>query len=305
MGNRQTKQFKNLETQATTQNLELQKQQEPPKPKTHRDIFVEIMAKATHTEEEVKYITQFVLDNIPNNIFDEEFLYTTDPKHNHHKVWYQPLFYCLLDKFIPGPVLEFINSGHYDPKKMKPSHETKYTYLVHAIIWGNKELIKAIISKGDYGPNILTYYNDTALIYALYKEMPDIATLILESKDCKPEQMNHGGYSALSYAIRNKYDDISLQIIDRIDAMTIHMTNHQFSSYVKEALTCAVTMKNEKIIRKLFETFPYEHSEILQIYKQSIKKIRLIIIENFDFDDKQFLIEKYGPKQVNNISLTN
>ncbi len=106
---------------------------------------------------------------------------------------------------------EYIESKYYDPKTA-PILASQHTYLIKAINNHCEDLAQAIIGKGDCKIGHLDNYNDTALIYACYRNMPNLATKILMlDEDCKAHVFNNGKISAMCYATQyNMYDVIRL-----------------------------------------------------------------------------------------------
>lgn len=204
---------------------------------------------------------------------------------------YMPGMYALLFHHCNVEAMTCVANKLYDPSKDKV---TDTTVLIKALNNFEKELALKIIELGNYRPSVVDHWNDTALTYACHRKYVDVALKLID--DAQPFPINKDNESALSLAIIHDMEAIADKTIDRIEyaRTSLVLKDDDYEKYINLALAVAWKINSVKYMNKLFKTFSYKQTDILEYYKKSNKEMRKVIMDNYELDNSAFLIEKYG-----------
>ncbi len=129
-------------------------------------------------------------------------------KHNDY------LFSALLDFKLFNVLEQYIESEYYIPQDA-PFINNSATYLIEALAYKQEKLAHFLLDKGGCKLDHLNHFNDSALTYACYSNLPSVASrILLMQDDCKAEIINKENKCALDYAIYYNMTDV-LKILFR------------------------------------------------------------------------------------------
>ncbi len=203
-------------------------------------------------------------------IFKEiyQFYYTKTKTHEHNY-----LFYVLSKLGATDVLQEYVESKYFDPEQQPLSTDANcHTYLLEILNTSNntKDLATALVLRGNYKPAHVDSDDDTALIYACYRNYSEIALKILEEKDCRPAQCNRHGIDALAYALKNNMKEVIPVLVNRLLKENGDKKN----------------LMNEKYTLNFTEENRYRHSTFNPLFYRLIDTEQFQIISDY-LDSKE------------------
>ena len=160
------------------------------------------------------------------------------------------------------------------------------------LIWAchNKmpEVALKLIETGNYKPEQLNNYNNTALMYACENKMTEVALKLIETGNSKPEQVSKNGNTALIWACENKMTDVALKLIETGNSKPEQVNEDGFT-----ALICAYNNKMYDVMYKIL-LLPKSNNDFIEkqknficnlIKNDLIEPIKLLLKINVKFNE--------------------
>ena len=154
-------------------------------------------------------------------------------------------------------IIEAINSGRYDLGKVDSNG---YTALIYACYGDMPDVAMALIQTGQSRPELASKNGFTALMYACVNSMPDVAMALIQTGQSNPGQVDHiNGNTALILACYYYLPEVAIALIQ-----TGQSRPEQIDADGNTALDIA-KRKNQKEVVRLLETLDIQPMGTTQV----------------------------------------
>jgi ankyrin repeat protein len=92
--------------------------------------------------------------------------------------------------------------------------DNNFTALIYACYHGMSDVALELIKTGQSKPERVDKYGNTALMYACYNNMSGVALELIATGQSNPERANKDGNTALMIACMNKMSEVALKLIE-------------------------------------------------------------------------------------------